>query len=300
MVLYNSFGSYGWLDSLPPALLAEVEVVFGDVRDIASVTSLLRGVDVVYHLAALIAIPYSYQAPRSYVETNIAGTLNVLEAARALRISRIVHTSTSEVYGTAREVPMSEGHPLQAQSPYSATKIGADKLVESYHFSFGLPTVTLRPFNTYGPRQSARAVIPTVISQLASGASTLRLGSVEPTRDFTYVTDTAAAFVAVGNAPDERVVGRVLNGGTGTEISVGDLARMIARLMGVTVEMEQEAQRLRPDTSEVMRLLADNAALRKATGWRPEKSLSDGLALTIEWFRNPENLGLYKVGVYGQ
>ncbi|ULH15857.1 GDP-mannose 4,6-dehydratase [Deinococcus sp. KNUC1210] len=298
MVLYNSFNSWGWLDQLSPEVMANVEVVLGDVRDPVSVREFMRGAEVVYHLAALIAIPYSYQAPHSYVQTNVIGTLNVLEAARDLQTPRLVHTSTSEVYGTARSVPIHETHPLQAQSPYSASKVGADKLVESYHLSFGLPVVTLRPFNTYGPRQSARAVIPTIISQIAAHRPVVKIGSLAPTRDFNFVTDTADSFISVGNAAAERVVGRTLNTGTGTEISVGDLALAIADIMGEHVELEQEDQRLRPDASEVMRLVSDSGELRRLTGWQPRFPLRAGLEQTSAWFVDPRNLAHYKPGMY--
>jgi NAD dependent epimerase/dehydratase len=298
MVQYNSFGSYGWLDTLPPDVLASVEPVLGDVRDSRSVQEIMDGAAVVYHLAALIAIPYSYEAPRSYVDTNISGTLNVLEAARALGTPRLVHTSTSETYGTARTVPISEDHPIQAQSPYAATKAAADKLVESYHLSFGTPVVTLRPFNTYGPRQSARAVIPTIAAQLASGKRRIELGSLTPTRDLTFVSDTAAAFVAVGTAPADQVVGRVLNAGSGREISVGDLARTIAEVMHRDVEVVQDPQRVRPEASEVQRLLCDNSRLRAATGWAPMSDLRTGLKATVDWFGEPANLARYRPDTY--
>ena len=297
MAIYNSQGSYGWLDTLPADVLAEVDVQLGDVRDAGSVRALMRGAHTVYHLAALIAIPYSYVAPRSYVETNVTGTLNVLEAARDLGTERVVHTSTSEVYGTARSVPIHETHPLQGQSPYSATKIGADKLAESYHLSFGLPVVTLRPFNTYGPRQSARAVIPTIVSQIAAGRREIRLGDLRPTRDFNYVADTARAFRAVGEA-GPQVLGQVLNAGSGQEISVGDTVRLIARVMGHEVEVVQEGERLRPEGSEVMRLLADAGALEALTGHRPQTTLEEGLRLTAQWFTDPANLARYRVDQY--
>ncbi len=298
MVLYNSFSSWGWLEGLPAAVLDNVEVVLGDVRDPHSVREFVAGVEAIYHLAALIAIPYSYRAPHSYLETNGGGTLNVLEAARFHQTPRIVCTSTSEVYGTAQRVPIDETHPLQAQSPYSASKIAGDKLAESYHLSFDLPVVTLRPFNTFGPRQSARAVIPTVISQLAAGRATVRLGALDPTRDFTFVTDTAAAFRAVADAPAERVVGRVLNAGTGVEISIRELVATIAQLMGREVAIEQDDQRLRPEASEVQRLVADSTRLREATGWAPTLTLAEGLRRTIGWFSVPENLAGYKTSVY--
>ncbi|HEX2222477.1 MAG TPA: GDP-mannose 4,6-dehydratase [Candidatus Limnocylindria bacterium] len=294
MVLYNSFGRRGWLDTLPERVLDAVEVVAGDVRDAGSVVEFCRGAEAVYHLAALIAIPYSYRAPRSYVETNVSGTLNVLEAARVLETPRVVHTSTSEVYGTARSVPIDEGHPLQAQSPYAASKIGGDKLAEAYHLSFEVPVTTLRPFNTFGPRQSARAVIPTIITQLAAGREEIELGAVEPRRDFTFVADTAAAFVAVATAPPERVIGRTLNAGTGREVSIGGLADMVAAIMERPIRIRSDANRLRPASSEVMRLVCDASELRAATGWEPRHSLEDGLRLTVDWFSRPENLAAYR------
>lgn len=298
MVLYNSFGSWGWLERLDEDVMANVEVQLGDVRDAGSVMNLMQDVDVVYHLAALIAIPFSYIAPRTYVETNIGGTLNVLEAARTLGTRRIVQTSTSEVYGTARVVPIPETHPLQAQSPYSASKIGADKLVESYHLSFGLPVVTLRPFNAYGPRQSARAVIPTIISQIAAGNSVIKLGSLDPTRDFTFVKDTARAFAAVGTADGALVEGKTLNAGSGRDISIGDLVLRIANIMGEDIEVVADSPRQRPADSEVMRLLADSSAMTTATGWSPSVTLDQGLAMTCEWLSDPENLAGYKTAIY--
>jgi NDP-hexose 4,6-dehydratase len=298
LALYTSAGSWGWLDDLDPEVLAEVDVVLGDVRDPGCVEPLLEGVEAVYHLAALIAIPYSYVAPRSYVETNVLGTLNVCEAARRHRTPRVVHVSTSETYGTARTVPIAEDHPLQAQSPYAASKAGADKVAESYHASFGVPVVTLRPFNTFGPRQSARAVIPTVVSQLAAGRRTLELGALEPTRDFLFVLDTVAAMHAVGTAPADDVVGRVFNAGTGREISVGDLATTIAGLMGVRAEVHRDGRRVRPATSEVERLVCDSSRLRRTTGWAPAHDLEAGLKQTIAWFTEPANLARYRVGSY--
>lgn len=294
MVLYNSFNSWGWLDTLSADVMDQVEVVLGDIRDPRSVVEFSKDAECLYHLAALIAIPYSYRAPASYVETNVRGTLNVLEAARLLEIPRVVHTSTSEVYGTARAVPIDETHPLQAQSPYSGSKIGADKMVESYHLSFGVPVVTLRPFNTYGPRQSARAVIPTVISQIAAQRRRIQLGAVDPTRDFMFVTDTAAALRAVGEAPAEKVVGRVLNAGTGSEVSIGRVVELIGELMGGPVEIDQTEERTRPATSEVMRLVCDASQLRRATGWRPTVPLEAGLSRTVAWFSDPANLARYK------
>jgi NAD dependent epimerase/dehydratase len=298
MVLYNSFDSRGWLDSLPREVLERVDVVLGDVRDARCVDGLVADASAVYHLAALIAIPYSYTAPYSYVETNVVGTLNVLEAVRRHGTPRLVHTSTSETYGTARTVPIAEGHPLQAQSPYAASKVGADKLVESYHLSFGVPAVTLRPFNTFGPRQSARAVIPTVVSQLAAGRRRIELGSLTPTRDFMYVKDTAEAFLTVGTAPAEAVVGRLFNAGTGVEISIGDLVGTVARLMEAPAEVVSDPRRLRPDRSEVRRLVCDSTALRQTTGWQPAHSLEKGLRQTIDWFLDPANLARYRTSAY--
>jgi NAD dependent epimerase/dehydratase len=298
LALYNSFGGYGWLDSLPKDVMANVDVVLGDVRDPGCVEPLLDGVSTVYHLAALIAIPYSYTAARSYIETNALGTLNVLEAARRHGTGRIVHTSTSETYGTARTVPISESHPLQTQSPYAASKLAGDKLAESYHNSFELPVVTLRPFNTYGPRQSNRAVIPTVVAQLAAGERVIELGALTPTRDFQYVKDTAQAFVTVGTAPAEAVVGRLFNAGTGVEISIGDLVRTVARIMDVDAEVRQDPRRMRPEGSEVQRLLADASLLRAATGWSPQFDLEKGLAQTVEWFCDPANLARYRTSAY--
>jgi UDP-glucose 4-epimerase len=298
MVQYNSLGSWGWLEDLDRDVLASVEVIAGDVRDRDSVRALMVGAEMVCHLAALIAIPYSYQAPWSYLETNAAGTLNILETARSLGTSRVIATSTSEVYGSALTVPMDESHPLHAQSPYSASKIAADKFVESFHLSFGLPTVTLRPFNTYGPRQSARAVISTVISQLASGRREISLGSLTPTRDFTFVRDTAAAFRAVLEAPLEQVVGQTFNAGSGREIAVGDLAQLIAKLMGTTVVVHSEDERRRPEHSEVDRLVSDSSAIGRAASWKPSHTLTQGLEATIEWFSDPRNLARYKADRY--
>jgi NDP-hexose 4,6-dehydratase len=249
-------------------------------------------------LAALIGIPYSYGAPRSYLETNAGGTLNILEAARRLGTARVVCTSTSEVYGTAQRVPIDETHPLQGQSPYSASKIAADKLGEAYHLSFGLPVVTLRPFNTYGPRQSSRAVIPTIISHLAAGQREVRLGSLEPTRDFTFVTDTAAAFLAVGTAPAEKVVGQVPNAGTGREVAIGDLLRMIGPLMDRDVQHVVEEDRRRPANSEMMRLVCDAQRLRELAGWSPQHGLEEGRQQTIAWFSDAANLARYKSTIY--
>jgi NDP-hexose 4,6-dehydratase len=298
MVLYNMWSSRAWLDTLDAGIADQVEVVFGDVRDPASVRDLVEGAQVVYHLAAIGSVPYSYSAPRSFVDINTIGTLHVLEAVRACRTPRLVHTSTSETYGTARSVPISESHPLQAQSPYAASKIAADKLVESYHLSFGLPAVTLRPFNTFGPRQSTRAVIPQVITQLASGSRQLKLGALDPTRDFSYVTDTVQAFIDVAEAPASAVLGEVFNCGPGDDIAIGKLAEEIARLMEVDADVVEDAQRLRPKDSEVMRLVCDASKLRERTGWRPRLTRDEGLRQTISWFCDPANLARYKANEY--
>jgi NAD dependent epimerase/dehydratase len=295
-VYYNSFGSWGWLDALPRESRDALEVFAGDVRDPHGVRAALAGADVVFHLAALIGIPFSYHSPDSYVDTNIRGTLNVLQAARDLDTERVVVTSTSEVYGTARRVPIDEEHPLQGQSPYSATKIGADKLAESFHLAFGTPVITARPFNTYGPRQSARAVIPTIIAQLLAGPGPVSLGSLFPTRDLTYVEDTCAGFLAL--AACDEAMGRAVNIGSGAEISVGDLATLIADVAGVPLKLAMAGERVRPTGSEVERLLADTTLIRELTGWEPRHSLRDGLALTVEWFRDPVNVAGYKHAVY--
>jgi NAD dependent epimerase/dehydratase len=297
LVQYNSFASWGWLDTLAPDVLRSVDVVLGDVRDRGSTLALTRDADAICHLAALIAIPYSYEAPHSYLATNAGGTLNVLEAARAHSTPRLIHTSTSEVYGTALTVPISESHPLQAQSPYSASKIAADKLVESYHLSFGVPATTLRPFNTYGPRQSARAVIPAAISQIAAGHRTIRLGDLTPTRDFNFVRDTAAAFLALIEADDD-VLGRTFNAGSGREVSVGDVVALIADIMGRDVEVVGDSARLRPPNSEVQRLVCDSDALHALTSWKPQHTLEEGLRITADWFCDPINLAAYKPDRY--
>ncbi|KAB1906266.1 SDR family NAD(P)-dependent oxidoreductase [Micromonospora sp. AMSO31t] len=293
-VHYNGAGSHGWLDTFGPDQLAGVEVIAGDIRDRGMVQRLVDGVSVVYHLAALGGIPYSYLAPQSYVDTNITGTLNVLESARVAGVRRVVVTSTSEVYGTATTVPMTETHRLRGQSPYAASKIGADKLAESYHLSFGLPVVTLRPFNTYGPRQSTRAVIPTIISQLAKGDGMVELGALRTTRDLLYVADTVAAFQAVGTASDAEVVGRVFQAATGRETAIGDLVRRIAAMFGAQPEVVVTDSRLRPAESEVERLVGDAGLLRAHTGWQPVTGIDDGLKATVEWFLDPANLARYR------
>lgn len=298
--LYNSFNSWGWLDTLPSDIMQNVEVFTGDIRDPEGVRTAMQGCDAVLHLAALIAIPYSYHSPDTYVDTNVKGTLHILQAARSLDVAKVVHTSTSEVYGTARFVPITEEHPLQAQSPYSATKVAADQLALSFYRSFSTPVAVIRPFNTYGPRQSARAVIPTIITQIAAGARSIKLGALSPTRDFNYVQDTVRAFEAVLQA--EESIGQVLNAGSGYEISIGDTARMIADIMGVSISIECDEQRLRPKKSEVERLWADNTRLRSLTGWTPAfggtEGFRRGLEETIQWFTNPDNLRHYKAGIY--
>jgi NAD dependent epimerase/dehydratase len=289
LVLYNSFGRLGWLgDDVPDAVRRRCRPVLGDIRDEAFVRESLKGHDMVFHLAALIGIPYSYTAPFSYVDTNTKGTLHVLEAARSNKVARVVHTSTSEVYGTAVTVPIHETHSLHGQSPYAASKIAADVMAEAYHRSFGLPVVTLRPFNTYGPRQSERAVIPTVIKQLLAGAQELRLGRLDPRRDFNYVTDTVEAFLAVGQA-DNAALGGVYNAGTGCDVSIGDVVAMLARIVGAHPSIVEEAGRVRPEASEVMRLQADATRLAKETGWAPRVSLEDGLRRTVEWWRQRQD-----------
>lgn len=299
-VYYNSFNSWGWLDSAPTNIRASLDVFAGDIRDPYGVRTAMQGCDVVFHLAALIAIPYSYHSPDTYVDTNVKGTLNIVQAARELGVERVVHTSTSEVYGTARFVPITEEHPLQGQSPYSASKIGADQIAQSFYLSFNTPITTIRPFNTYGPRQSARAVLPTIITQIAAGEHRLRLGAVHPTRDFNYVADTVRGFAAV--AESDAAVGEVINIGSNYEITIGDAAMLIADIMGVDVEIGTEAERLRPEKSEVERLWADNAKALRLAGWQPAYAgldgLRRGLAETVEWFSDPVNLARYKAGIY--
>jgi NDP-hexose 4,6-dehydratase len=298
MVFYNSMGTWGWLEDLEPEIQGSVEVHLGDIRDRDSVLCLMREASVVYHLAALTGVPYSYRAPTSYIETNVAGTLNVLESARVLGTPRVVHTSTSGVYGTARTVPVDECHPLQAQSPYAASKIAADKLAESYHLSYELPVVVVRPFNTYGPRQSARSVIPAVVSQAAAGRREIRVGSLAPVRDFNFVADTASAFLCAGTAPADQVVGEVLNAGSGRGISVAELVWLVGEVMGLHLEAVLDPQRLRPSRSEVMQLVCDSTRLEKLTDWHVSYSLEEGLGVTAAWFSHPENLNKYKTNVY--
>lgn len=299
-VLYNSFNSWGWLDSVGMDIQEQLEVFAGDIRDPHGIKQAMQGCDIVLHLAALIAIPYSYHSPDTYVDTNIKGTLNVLQAARELGVEKVVHTSTSEVYGTAQFVPITEEHPLQAQSPYSAAKIGADQLAMAFYRSFNTPTAVIRPFNTYGPRQSARAVIPTIITQIASGERRLKLGAIHPTRDFNYVKDTVRGFISVAQA--DASLGEVINIGSNYEISIGDLVNLIADIMDVKVEIETDRERLRPEKSEVDRLWADNTKAQILTGWKPLYAGIDGLRKgiteTVEWFIKPENIKKYRAGVY--
>ncbi len=293
LIEYDSRGDVGWLEDLTPKATESIEVVAGDLRDADAVRGCTKGIEVVFHLGGLTAIPYSYQNPRQVVETNVIGTLNVVQAARAANVERVVHTSTSEVYGTARSVPIGEDHALRGQSPYSASKIGADKIAESFHNSFDLPVATIRPFNIYGPRQSARAVIPTIVSQALSGKK-VKLGSLHPTRDFTYVTDTAEGFVKVAEC--DAAIGGVFNVGSNAEISIGDLVEKIAGLIGRDIEIERDDVRLRPEQSEVGRLWADNRLAAETFGWKPSVALDDGLGRTIEWIA--ANLDRYDIGAY--
>ncbi len=299
-VLYNSFNSWGWLDHSPKEIQQNLQIFSGDIRDPHGIKEAMKGCDVVLHLAALIAIPYSYHSPDTYVDTNVKGTLNVVQAARELGVAKVVHTSTSEVYGTAKFVPITEEHPLQGQSPYSATKIGADQLALSFYTSFDTPVAVIRPFNTYGPRQSARAIIPTVITQIANGYRTIKLGAQHPTRDFSYISDTVRGFIAV--AESDNSVGQVINIGSNYEISIGETVRMISDVMGVEIETETEQIRLRPDKSEVDRLWADNTKAKQLLGWEPlyngRDGLKRGLSETVAWFMNFENLKCYKAGSY--
>lgn len=293
---YNSFNSWGWLDAFPKDKLSKVEIFTGDVRDPNGVRTAMKDVQVIFHLAALIAIPYSYHSPDSYVDTNIKGTLNVLQAARDLNIERVLVTSTSEVYGTALYVPIDEKHPKQGQSPYSATKIGADHIAESFYRSFNTPVTIVRPFNTYGPRQSARAVIPTIISQLLNGKTEIKLGALHPTRDLVFVKDTARGFMEVAQC--DTLVGHEVNISTQNEISIGELAQMLINLINPSARIVSDDIRLRPEKSEVERLLGKNEKLQQFTGWKPGTLLEEGLRQTIEWFKNPSNLSQYKSDIY--
>lgn len=298
---YNSFNNWGWLEDViasEPSAAENLEVVCGDVRDGNFCREFVKGCGTVFHLAALIAIPYSYVAPDSYVDTNVKGTLNMCQAARDEETDRIIVTSTSEVYGTARYVPIDEKHPRQPQSPYSATKIGADAIALSFFNAFELPVVVARPFNTYGPRQSARAIIPTIISQIATGAEVIKVGDLSPTRDFNFVEDTCRGFLALANA--RGIEGKEINIATGTEISMADTLKTIAKVMERDVTFEVDPQRLRPSASEVRRLCGDNSLITSLTDWRPQVSLEDGLRITAEWFTKPENLAKYKAGIYNR
>ena len=299
-VYYNSFNSWGWLDHCGEDVKGHFEVFAGDIRDPHGVKNAMTGCDAVLHLAALIGIPFSYHSPSTYVETNIIGTLNVLQAARDLGVSRIIHTSTSEVYGTAQFVPITEQHPLQGQSPYSASKIAADQLAYSFYSSFDLPVITLRPFNTYGPRQSARAVIPTIITQIANKASTIKLGAINPTRDFSFIEDTVSGFISA--LKSEKGAGETINLGSNFEVSIEDTAKLIAEIMGLSVEISTDEERLRPENSEVERLWADNSKANEVLGWKPSyaglNGFRQGLTRSIDWFTQTENLKLYKSGIY--
>jgi len=293
---YNSFNSWGWLDTFPKEKLRNIEVLTGDIRDPNGIRTVVKDMDIVFHLAALIAIPFSYHSPDSYIDTNVKGTLNVLQACRDYNIERVIVTSTSEVYGTAQYVPIDEKHPLQGQSPYSASKIGADKITESFFFSFGTPVVIARPFNTYGPRQSARAVIPTIITQLLNGKKNILLGSIHPTRDFNYVGDVCKGLINLSKF--DEAIGREVNIGSGTEISMGSLAKLLMELTGTDVEIVSEDIRKRPDKSEVERLVCDNSLIKEITVWKPETTLREGLLNTIKWFKDKGNLKRYKDDIY--
>ena len=292
--LYNSFNTWGWLDTLPQDIMENVEVFTGDVRDPNGVREAMKGTDAVFHLAALIAIPFSYHSPDAYVDTNIKGTLNVLQAAKQLDLDKVLITSTSEVYGTAQYVPIDESHPYQGQSPYSATKIGADRLAESFYRSFGLPVAIVRPFNTYGPRQSARAVIPTIITQLLAGKEEIRLGSLTPTRDFNFVKDTAQGFIEIYRS--DKTVGEEINIATQNEISIGELAEELIKQINPQAKIVCDEERLRPEKSEVNRLLGSNEKIKMLTDWEPRFTFEEGLARTIDFFR--DNLEKYKVDIY--
>ncbi len=299
-VQYNSFNSWGWLDSSIEEIKKSLDVFAGDIRDPYGVKAAMKGCDCVMNLAALIAIPYSYHSPDTYIDTNVKGALNVVQAARELEVAKVVQTSTSEVYGTAQFVPITEEHPLSGQSPYSASKIGADQIAMSFYRSFGVPVALIRPFNTYGPRQSARAVIPTIITQLLAGKRSIRLGALSPTRDFNYVSDTVSGFIAV--AESDASVGEAINIGSNFEVSIGDTANLIADIMGVELAIETDEERLRPEKSEVQRLWADNSKAKRLLGWSPEyggmEGLRRGLSETIGWFSDRENTKLYKTDVY--
>ena len=299
-VQYNSFNFWGWLENIPQKLKSDLEVFSGDIRDSHGVKTAMKDCDCVLNLAALIAIPYSYHSPDTYIDTNVKGALNVVQAARELGVSKVVQTSTSEVYGTAQFVPITEKHPLHGQSPYAASKIGADQIAMSFYYSFGVPVAVIRPFNTYGPRQSARAVIPTIITQIAKGERKIKLGALSPTRDFNFVADTVRGFSAV--AFSDKSVGEVINIGSGFEISIGDTAKLIAEVMQADIEIISDEERLRPTNSEVNRLLADNTKAKNLIGWTPEfggvEGFKHGLKKTVEWFSVPDNIKMYKSDIY--
>ncbi len=294
LVQYNSFNNWGWIDTFDKNIKNSISIVSGDIREYDGIKKIIKGQEVVFHLAALIAIPYSYLSPMAYVRTNVEGTTNVLEACREYNIQKVIHTSTSETYGTALYVPIDEKHPMQGQSPYSASKIGADKIAESFYKSFNMPVVTLRPFNTYGPRQSARAVIPTIISQILSGKKEIKLGSLTPTRDFNYVKDTAEAFVKV--AESDNTIGEVINAGSNYEITIGDTVKKIINIIGKDVKILCDDQRIRPENSEVNRLWADNTKIKQLTNWAPQYSIDRGLEETVNWIKN--NLQYFKTDIY--
>lgn len=294
LVQYNSFNNWGWIDTFDKNIKESINVVTGDVREYDGMKRIIKGQEIVFHLAALIAIPYSYLSPMAYVRTNVEGTTNVLEACREYDVQKIVHTSTSETYGTAMYVPIDEKHPMQGQSPYSASKIGADKIAESFYRSFKLPVATIRPFNTYGPRQSARAVIPTIISQILSGKTEIKLGSLTPTRDFNYVKDTAEAFIKI--AESDKTIGEVINAGSNYEISIGDTVKKIIEVIGKDVKIICDEERIRPENSEVNRLWADNTKIKELTQWKPKYSLDEGLKETVSWMQN--NMQYFKTDIY--
>lgn len=294
LVQYNSFNNWGWIDTFDNEVKDSINVVTGDIREYDNIKRIIKGQDVVFHLAALIAIPYSYLSPMAYIRTNVEGTTNILEACKEYGVEKIIHTSTSETYGTAQYVPIDENHPLQGQSPYSASKIAADKMAESYYRSFNVPVAIIRPFNTYGPRQSARAVIPTIITQILSGNKEIRLGSLTPTRDFNYVKDIAEAFIKV--AESDMTIGEVVNAGSNYEISIGNLVNRIIHIIGRKIEIVCDKERIRPEKSEVNRLWADNTKIRKLTGWKPKYTLDEGIKETVEWLK--DNMKYYKPDIY--
>ncbi len=299
-VLYNSFNSWGWLDTLPKDILDQIEIYSGDIRDPYGVRKAVEGTNIICHLASLIAIPYSYHSPATYIDTNVNGTLNIMQAARDLGIEKVIHTSTSEVYGTAKYVPIDENHPLQGQSPYSASKIGADQIAYSFFCSFKTPVCTIRPFNTYGPRQSARAVIPTIITQIAANKVEINLGSLSPTRDFNFVKDTVNGFIAAIKSPD--CIGETINLGSNFEISIGETANLISKIMKSNIKITQDEDRIRPAKSEVERLYASNEKAKKLLNWTPVyggiEGFAKGLEETINWFTQADNLKNYKTGIY--